>query len=688
MKATIGLQPGNSKYDREQGSRLACELCCAVLFLAVLLAPAPVRAQTIAPWPTVSPEELAYKEVPGVPGASAVMLFREVVTDDDKRFATNYYRIKILSEQGEKYADVEISYLVKQTEIADLRARTVQPDGSVSEFRGQVFDRLIVKARKVSYQAKVFTLPEVKVGTIIEYAYTVRWKEGIPNSIKNPEQYVFTGSFSFLTEHWTVQGDLFARRARFALRPVPKGRLVFNWRRLPPERKPVRKADGTVELEVENVPALEEEDFMPPENTLRASVDLFYVAGFVTDIASFWRSQGRQKAEETEKFIGEPKKFMREVERIVAPGDSPETKLRKLYEFVQRIRYLSYEPSRSEKEQKRENLDANKNAEDVLRHRYAYANEINLLFVALARAAGFEAIVAEVTSRDSNFFAKEVLNANQLNAMVVMVTLNNQPLFLDPATRFCPFGLLPWEESDANGIRISSANDPYVRTTIPSSTNTGAERKAELKLDGDGALAGTLTLKYSGLDALSWRLALINKDEVGRKKEFEDLVKGWLPAGSTVEIIGITNHEAVNEPLLVNTRIQVGQLTSRAGRRMLLPAGIFQSMGKNPFQSASRVHPVYFRHPYRTLDDVRIELPPEFSVESLPARKSEKITVLSFDATYEKQEHALRFVRKLEVGGYYFETYSFSILRNFFTALRAADEQQVVLLPARPETPK
>jgi hypothetical protein len=121
---------------------------------------------------------------------------------------------------------------------------------------------------------------------------------------------------------------------------------------------------------------------------------------------------------------------------------------------------------------------------------------------------------------------------------------------------------------------------------------------------------------------------------------------------------------------------------------MLLPAGIFQSMGKNPFQSARRVHPVYFRHPYRTLDDVRIELPPEFSVESLPAPRSEKITVLSFESAYEKQEHGLHFVRKLEVGGYYFETYSYSILRNFFTALRAADEQQVVLLPATPETPQ
>jgi hypothetical protein len=31
-----------------------------------------------------------------------------------------------------------------------------------------------------------------------------------------------------------------------------------------------------------------------------------------------------------------------------------------------------------------------KNVEDVLKHDYAYANEVNLVLVALARAAGFD----------------------------------------------------------------------------------------------------------------------------------------------------------------------------------------------------------------------------------------------------------------------------------------------------------
>src|SRR5205814_9522548 len=117
------------------------------------------------------------------------------------------------------------------------------------------------------------------------------------------------------------------------------------------------------------------------------------------------------------------------------------------------VRYLSYEPSRTAKEEKSEHLSENKTAEDILRHNYAYANEINYLFTALARSAGFDASVVEVVNRASNVFEPQVLDASQLNAMIVLVRLNGESLFFDPATRFCPYGVVPWFESDTHGLR-------------------------------------------------------------------------------------------------------------------------------------------------------------------------------------------------------------------------------------------
>jgi hypothetical protein len=129
----------------------------ALLLVAVEVWPAtPLQEQ----WPSIPPEEFALKDVPGNPGASAIILYRQVNQDDVKAFGRNYYRIKILTDEGKKYADVEIPYVEKAFSIEDIRARTIQPDGKSVDFGGQIFDKLIVKAKKLKVQVKTFTLAQ------------------------------------------------------------------------------------------------------------------------------------------------------------------------------------------------------------------------------------------------------------------------------------------------------------------------------------------------------------------------------------------------------------------------------------------------------------------------------------------------------------------------------------------------
>jgi hypothetical protein len=61
----------------------------------------------------VSPEELKMTSEPKAPGAPAIILFREVDRDDRGLTAHEdvYFRIKILTEEGRKYADIEIPFL-------------------------------------------------------------------------------------------------------------------------------------------------------------------------------------------------------------------------------------------------------------------------------------------------------------------------------------------------------------------------------------------------------------------------------------------------------------------------------------------------------------------------------------------------------------------------------------------------
>jgi hypothetical protein len=651
----------------------------SLLLLALgCLVPAQAKDEKYV-WPPITPEELAMKDDPTNPGAPAILLYREQQGDDQKRYETVYYRIKVLTDEGRKYADIEIPYVERLGEIEDIRARTVRPDGSAVDFQGQVFDRMVVKSKKFKFQAKTFSLPEVQRGNIIEYSYRSHWLKDWPDVLKHPANYVIDTVLSFPTEHWTVQHELFTRHVRFSLRPLPGAQLGRVWVGLAKDRGPRVQPDGTVSLELENVPAFQEEEYMPPESAIKACVDLFYIVGSLMDAENFWGKVGNRHAEGFEKFIGDFKSVKRAVAATVQPDEHVETKLRKLYARAQQIRFLSYEPFKSDAEAKREKLEDNQNVEDVLKHGYAYANEINLLFAALARAAGLEASVVEVVARDRAFFRKQVLDESQLSAVVIRVKVGVQDYYFDPATRFCPFKFLPWEESGAQGLRVDKSNTLFVTTPQPESKDAVIERKAVLQLDSEGALQGKVQVSFSGQEALRRRIENREKDEAGRRKELEDEMKGWLPAEAAVELKSASNWEGSEESLFAEFAVKVQNLAAFTGHRLLLPPAVFQANRTYPFQNAKRVHAVYFSYPSQVVDEVSIQLPAGYRVESLPAARTKTAPFGSYAATYEEQGGALRFNRRLVMEGYFIPLQQYSALRLFYDNVRAGDEQQVVL---------
>jgi hypothetical protein len=122
----------------------------------------------------VSSQELSMTSEPAAPGASAIILYREVYRDDNGStpHQDNYLRIKILTEAGRRYADVEIPFVKDSLEVSNLHARSIAPDGTITNFEGKAFEKTVVKARGLKYLAKVFTLPNIRQGSIIEYFYT------------------------------------------------------------------------------------------------------------------------------------------------------------------------------------------------------------------------------------------------------------------------------------------------------------------------------------------------------------------------------------------------------------------------------------------------------------------------------------------------------------------------------------
>jgi hypothetical protein len=625
-------------------------------------------------WLPISPEELKMTSDPGAPGAPAIILYRQVDRDDSNAripHEYNYVREKIFTEEGRKNADVEIPFIKDEYTIINIRARTVHPDGSSVMYDGKVYEKEIVKARGFKYLAKTFTLSDVQPGSIIEYHYMIDFAEG----------YVFDSN-------WILSSELFTRAAKFTLKPYGEWPLQWSWPNgLPDGAKPPVKdtvAGGyNIHMETQNIPAFLVEDDMPPEAAMKFRVDFTYKEdGLETDADKFWKKQGKKMNDVVEGFVNKKKAMEQAVAETVSASDTPEVKLRKIYARVQKIRNLSFEVEKTGAEQKRSQEKAAGNVEDVWKRGYGYGDEITLLFLGMARAAGLDASAAKIATRDDHFFLKNLMKARDLHTYVVIVKLNGKEMYFDPGMAFTPFGLLPWSETWTAGLKLDKDGGTWITTVLPESSDSQIERKADLKLTQEGSLEGKLTVKYTGLEAMYRRLEERNEDDAHRKKTLEDDVRSTIPASIEVELANKPDWSSPDANLVAEFDLKVPGWASGAGRRALMTVGLFGAAEKHVCEHTTRVHPMYFHYPSEKVDNVTIELPLGWQVSSVPKPETTDAKVIVYTMKVENNNGTLHVERLMKSDIISLEQKYYPALRKFYESVRTADDQQIVLQPA------
>ncbi len=615
---------------------------------------------------------------PLAPGAAAVILYRQVDRDDNGQTTheDDYIRIKVLTEEGRKYGDVEIPFFKESEDIVNVRARTIHPDGSIAEFDGKVFEKPLVKERISRLMAKSFTLPDVQVGSVIEYYFTHDFREDS----------VYQHMVMLYGSQWILSSDLFTKSARFSLKPYQSSygtmHLRWTWHDLPPGALPKEGPDNIVRMEASNIPAFQVEDYMPPINELKSRVDFIYTDELSENNPDkFWKKVGSKRNGQLESFVGKRKAMEEAVAQIVSPSDPPEVKLRKIYDRVQQIRNKSYELRKTEQELKREKEKPVENVEELWKRGYGDGVQLTWLYLALVRAAGFEAYGCWVSDRRQYFFDPKTMEPGKLNANVVLVKLNGKDLYFDPGAEFTPFGLLTWSETAVRGLRLDKDGGTWIQTTLPAASESRIERSAKLRLTDSGDLEGKLTVTYTGLEAMYRRLDVRHSDEVARKKFLEDGAKSQIPAAAETELTNQPDWSASETPLVAEFDVKIPGWASSAGRRAILPAGIFTEVEKHIFEHTNRVHPIYFDYPYEKTDDITIELPPGWSVSSVPAAKILDGHVVAYSIKVENGKNTLHLTRNLTVDFLILEPKYYMALRNFFQVVRTGDEEQIVLQP-------
>jgi len=619
----------------------------------------------------VSPDELKMIGEPKAPGAPAIILFRQVDRDDSVRgivHEDNYYRIKIFTEEGRKHADIEIPFVKGIDNVVHIQARTTKPDGSIVDFDGKVFEKSLVKARGLRILAKTFTLTAVEPGCVIEYSYTLDLQLAYAS-------------------HWILSDQMFTKAARFSLKPYNSSfvpiHLRWVWQNLPPGIEPKEGPDRIIRMEVSNIPAFQTEDYMPPPNELKSRVDFLYESEVPDrDPDQFWKRVGKKRNDLLENFIEKRRAMEVAVAQIISPDDPPESKLRKIYDRVQHLRNTSYEVRKSQQEERRDKEKTDENVEDVWKRGYGNGVQLTWLYLGLVRAAGFEAYGCWVADRRHYFFNPRMMQSGKLDANVVLVKVNGKDLYFDPGGAFTPYGLLTWSETGVQGLRLDKDGGTWITTPLPASAESRITRSAKLTLSDAGDLEGKLIVTYTGLEAMYHRLDMRHADDVARKKFLEDAVQGQIAGTAEAALTNEPDWSNPETPLVAEFDLKISGWAMSAGKRTILPAGIFSGGEKHLFEREDRIHPIYFAYPLEKVDEVSIELPGGWRPSSVPQPQTNDGHIVTYSLKVGTDNGVLRISRKLTFDFLLLDTKYYPALRNFFEVVRSGDEAQIVLQAA------
>lgn len=341
----------------------------------------------------------------------------------------------------------QIPYDPARQKVEIIRARVVQPDGTILEnanvsdsgYRGGVGGGVYSQ-----YQTKVVSLPQVREGSIVELQYTIEDTDAKVYADEFEEGFFFGSIFPNIRFEFTAD--------------VPEGMEITHNQALTDIRPTVNVADGrrVVQWTAQNLPGVEMEPMMPPQWDFVPSLRVSSFADWNEVGAWYWNLSREQ--------MDLPDDLKAEVAGIVKDCKTRDETIAAVFDWITgNIRYVSIsfglfgcKPHKAER---------------TWRTLYGDCKDTAVLFCAMLREAGIDAKVALVRTYDRGREPTGVPGARLFNHAIAYVPPEGeggQHYWLDGTTDYFRFGEVPM--MDRGGMALITGPEGGRLVTIDKAT--------------------------------------------------------------------------------------------------------------------------------------------------------------------------------------------------------------------------
>ena len=447
-----------------------------------------------ADFPAVTDELKTMTEVPGHPGAAAVIVFkdadlhfRDYPTEASSRMDVRI-RIKILTEEGLGYGEIQIAHS-RQLRLDMFKGRTVTPSGQVFEVdKDAMFREVASKSEKIFVTKVAF--PSVEVGSIVDYSYTLYWDD------------------FFYLEPWLFHDDLPVMSSTIQYHK-PDNLGFQTWGRETSAEKfqvDQRKSKGatTITVSLKNLGALPDEPSSFPRRDLTSRFmvipTVLMVAGTQISLLDSWKSLCSTTDDLYKSFLKKKKVLKGRTQSLISGATTQREKADRIFRWVRdEIVHVGLRDIW---------VDEQRSIQDAIEGKSASHTEKALILEAMLGFIGIEAERLWIADRFEGRIETRVANPLWFDGMILRAEIDGETVYMDPSRKTLAFGALPSPYEESVMLRLDK-KDPQPELS-PVSVSTANRRTAtlDLAIGEDGVTAGRGKVELTGHQArlyLDWK---------------------------------------------------------------------------------------------------------------------------------------------------------------------------------------
>lgn len=460
---------------------------------------------------------------------------------------------------------------------------------------GKFFDKV-----NKYWSQKKFTMPNVKEGAIIEFAYTIE-QQGIGTPGKWNFQYNIPVAYSEYVTKIPEYFEFSKNQRGFIFPVVTTEKVQYN----------LNFETIKTSYVAQNVPAFKVEPYLNSSQNYSSNLthELSTIkvpstfGGFYRSFSKGWDDVTKSifEMDDFDNELDKTKYFEEDINNLILNLNSNKEKVEAIFNFVKSKVKWNGETG----------IVCNRGVKEAYNKKIGNAAEINLMLISMLRFADVATSPVLLSTRENGIVLFPSIN--NFNNVIAVVEADNQLLFLDATDPNSIPGILPFRDLNYQGRLIRKEGFvSYNVDLVPQMISKEVFNMSAI-VNADGTIKGKIRHQLSDHKALNYRsnFAKMNNDEYIESLE------------STYNAIEISEFSQDNLTTLDKPVVESHDFLSKndieiIDEKIYFKPLLFLKESINPFVIETREYPIDYGFSFEEKYNINIEIPVGYIVASLP----------------------------------------------------------------------